>query len=74
MESFDPLNHTPVFTAVLSKIAGKWKPPCPSTSGWIDKMFYDPYKGVLCGNKKEVLRANVGMNLKNICYMKEASP
>ena len=46
---------TPMFTASLFTIAKTWKQPkCPSTEGWIKKMWYIYiYNGILLSHKKK---------------------
>ena len=46
---------TPIFVAILVKIAKTWKQPkCPSTDEWIKKMWYIYiYKGILLNHTKE---------------------
>ena len=45
---------TQMFIATLSLIAKKWKlPRCPSTDEWMNTMLFNPYNGILFGDKKE---------------------
>ena len=45
---------TPVFIAVLYKIAKTWEQPkCPLTEEWIKKVWYISNNGILLSHKKE---------------------
>ena len=45
---------TSMVIAALFTIAQKWKQPkCLLTDGWINKMWYRPYSGILFSLKKE---------------------